>query len=81
MAKKFASDGGKKGTVMVITIKNNGTNGHPNYCYYISELSKYPQEKEILFSSHCYFSVNKIIPSNSYDYVYLTCNGCYPDKI
>ncbi len=25
----------KKGTIMLITIKNNDTNGHSNYCYYI----------------------------------------------
>ena len=84
IAKNFASDGDKKGTVMVITIKNNGTNGHPNYCYDITELSCLPNEREILLSSHCYFSVTNIDFKNSYndfDYIYLTCNGYLLDKI
>ena len=68
------SDGDNKGTIMVITIKNNGTNGHPNYCYDITDLSKYRDEKEILLSSHCYFLVTNII-RNNLDYVYLTCQG------
>ena len=77
VAKMFAgctSDGDNKGTIMVITIKNNGTNGHPNYCYDITDLSKYRDEKEILLSSHCYFLVTNII-RNNLDYVYLTCQG------
>ena len=28
-----------KGTIFIITIKNNGTNGHPNYCYYIEDIT------------------------------------------
>ena len=69
---------------MVITIKNNGTNGHPNYCYDITELSCFTNEKEILLSSHCYFSVTNINFKNSYIvyyYIYLTCNGYLLDKI
>ena len=66
---------------MEITIKNNDTNGSPNYCYYIAGISEYPWEKEILFSSHCYFSVSKIKRHrDAYDYVCLICHGCYLNK-
>ena len=71
------------GTIMVITIKNNGTNGHPNYCYDITEISCFEKEKEILLSSHCYFTITNIIRNKIYkfDYVYLTCNGYLLDEI
>ena len=36
-----------KGTLMEITIKNNGTNGFPNYCYYIEDISI---NKKVFFS-------------------------------
>ena len=70
----FTPGKNNKGTIMVITIKNNGTNGHPNYCYDITDLSCFKGEKEILLSSHCYFLVTKI-NRNNFDYVYLTCQG------
>ena len=79
VAKGFAgytpNGSNNKGTIMVITIKNNGTNGHSNYCYDITELSCFKNEKEILLSSHCYFLVTNIIRNNSFDYAYLTCQG------
>ena len=66
---------------MEITIKNNGTNGRPNYCYYIAGLSKFKREKEILFSSHCLFSVSKIKRNpDANDYVNLICHGYYFDE-
>ena len=77
MAKSFAeytSNGDNKGTIMVKTIKNNGTNGHPNYCYDITDLSCFENEKEILLSSHCYFLITNINRDN-FDYIYLTCQG------
>ena len=71
----------KQGTIMEITIKNNGTNGSPNYCYYIAGISEFPREKEILFSSHCLFSVSKIKRHpDAYDYVHLICHGYYFDE-
>ena len=48
------------GTLFIIKIKNNGTNGHLNYCLDISDLSDIQDEEEILISCHCYFSVTKI---------------------
>ena len=76
-AKGFADNKKKEGTIMIITIKNNGTNGHLNYCYDVSEISCIPTEKEILLSSHCYFSVTNLERNKNYkyDYVYLTCEG------
>lgn len=63
------------GTLMKITIKNNGINGHPNYCYNIKGLSMYPQEEEILISSHCYYTVTDIDRKNHIDYVNIICEG------
>ena len=60
IAKEF-TENSKQGTIMGITIKNNGTNGRPNYCFYIAGISKFPREKEILFSSHCLSSPDPVI--------------------
>ena len=49
-----------KGTLLIIKIKNNGTNQLPNYCYYIEDITCYKNEFEVLFCSHCYFSVTNI---------------------
>jgi hypothetical protein len=68
--KKFAQDiirerkiefGGEgEGTLMTITIQNNGTDeNHPNYCLNIENISLSPWQKEILICSHCYFQVIK----------------------
>ena len=74
--KEFCEDWiNNKGTIMIITIKNNGINGHPNYCYYIEDISMNPKEFEVLISSHCYFTVNKIVKENNIEYVSLTCEG------
>ena len=72
VAKNFL---GGNGTLMTIIIKNNGSNGYPNYCYNIKDISLYPHEDEILISSHCCFEVNDIIKSKKIDEVYLTCKG------
>ena len=69
-----------KGTVMIITIKNNGTNGEKNYCFSLKDISKEGDE-EILVSSHCYYTLNKIEKENNLDYFYLTCEGYFDLKI
>lgn len=63
------------GTILIIKIKNNGTNGHPNYCFYLGDISCFPTEEEILISSHCYFTVTKIESQGQIDYVSLICEG------
>ena len=63
------------GTLMTITIKNNGIDGHPNYCYYIKGLSCYQKEEEILISSHCYYTVTNIERTNNFDYANIICEG------
>ena len=35
---------GENGTLMIINIKNNGSNGFPNYCYNIKDISMFPRE-------------------------------------
>ena len=74
VALRFAKED-KEGTIMVITIKNNGTNNHFNYCFYVEDISDFPNEKEILISSHCYFGITKIERNKEFDYVYMTCEG------
>ena len=67
IAKSFAHNG----TLIIITISNNGINGKLNYCRDIESISAFPQEKEILFTSHCQFRVTNI-ENNT---LYLTCEG------
>ena len=64
-----------EGIIMIITIKNNGTNGHPNYCYYIEDITVTPNQYEVLISSHCYFTITKIEHNNKIDYIHLICEG------
>jgi len=64
-----------KGTIMEIKIKNNGVNGHPNYCYYIENITVSNNQYEVLISSHCYFTVTNIRHENQIDYVSLICEG------
>ena len=75
--KKVAEIYANAGTLFIIKIKNNGTNGHLNYCMDISDLSDIPDEEEILISCHCYFSVTKIKrgEEGKYDEVELDCYG------
>ena len=65
----------KEGTLMIISIKNNGTNGYPNYCYYIEDITYSKKQNEVLISSHCYFTVTNIEHKESIDYVSLICEG------
>ena len=69
------------GTILVIKIKNNGINGHKNYCYYIEDITYTEEQYEVLFSSHCYFTVTNIKREKKIDYIYLTCEGCLVDSI
>ena len=79
--KKFSEDwlktnnDSKEGTLMIISIKNNGTNGYPNYCYYIEDITISPNQYEVLISSHCYFTVTNIEHKEKIDYVSLICEG------
>ena len=66
---------GENGTLMIINIKNNGSNGFPNYCYNIKYISMFPGEDEILIYSHCCFEVNNMKRNKKIDEVYLTCKG------
>ena len=55
VAKGFA----KGGTLLVITIKNNGTEGKNNYCRYIEYITQYPGEEEIIITAFCiYYYLN-----------------------
>ena len=65
----------KEGTLMIITIKNNGTNGFPNYCYYIEDITYTKNQYEVLISSHCCFTVTNIEHKEKIDYVSLICEG------
>ena len=70
-----------KGTLMTITIQNNGTDeNHPNYCLNITDISLSPKQKEILICSHCYFQVTNIQKINDIDYVDLVCKGYILDN-
>ena len=71
VAKSFAGSG----TLMYITIQNNGINGKKIYCRDVESISSYPHEKEIIFTSYCYFRVTKIEKSPQLDQIYLTCEG------
>ena len=63
------------GTLMHITVQNNGTNGKKVYCRDIEYISSHPSEKEILFTSHCQFRITKIERSQTLDIMHLTCEG------
>ena len=63
------------GTLMYITILNNGVNGKKVYCRNIEYISDVPYQKEILFTSYCQFRVTKIEKTPNLDLLYLTCEG------
>ena len=63
------------GTLMHITILNNGVNGKKTYCRNIEYISDYPFQKEILFTSYCQFRITKIEKTPSLDIMHLTCEG------
>ena len=75
--KQFSKNwlGNNEGTFLIITIQNNGTNGHPNYCYYIEDITTTKNQYEVLFAAHCLFKVDNIRREKMIDYVFLTCEG------
>ena len=77
-AKQFA--GKDFGTIMTICIKNNGTNGKDNYCYYVEDITLNKEEYEVIISSHCYYTVIGIDRGNKLDYVTLICEGYFNFK-
>ena len=64
ISKKFLKD--KKTTeddskiLFYIKILNNNINSHSNYCLEISNISLSPKQKEILFTTCCFFTVTSI---------------------
>ena len=73
VAKSF----GLSGTLMYITVYNNGTNGKKVYCRDVSGISLFPEEKEIIFTSYCRFRITKIEKSGGWDILHLDCEGHY----
>ena len=71
----IAKDIALSGTLMHISILNNGTNGKKVYCRNIEYISDYPFQKEILFTSYCQFKVTKIEKTPNLDILHLTCEG------
>ena len=69
VARKFLDN---NGTFLEIKLKN--INEHSNYCYDVQKISLFPNEEEIIISSHCYFIIEEI-KRGDFDYVRLTCEG------
>ena len=66
-----------EGTLLKITIRNNGTNGHPKYCQFIDSISvsNNPPQFEVLLASNCFYRITNIIRQEKIDYVSLICEG------
>ena len=76
-SKKFCKDWlrDNEGTLLEITINNNGTNGHPNYCFYIDDILTVSNgQEEILISSHCSYTITEI-KRGKIDEISLNCEG------
>ena len=72
MALNFTGEN-KDGTLMKIRIENDN---NPNYyCYYIAEISDFPEEEEILIVCNCIFQITKIKVKNGLTKVNMTCKG------
>ena len=71
IAKMFANSG----TLMVISIQNNGINGNKVYCRDIENISRFPEEREVIITAFCEFKITKIEKQNNLDVIYLTCIG------
>ena len=71
IAKEIAGNG----TLMIISVQNNGINGKKVYCRDIEYISDYPFQKEVVFTSYCQFLVTKLDKTPSLDIIYLTCVG------
>ena len=66
---------GQNYTIMEITILNNGTNGYQNYCYAVKEISPFPNQEEVIITSHCSYIVTDINHTDNKDCVSLICEG------
>ena len=76
--KKFALDWlGNKGTLLEITITNNGINGYPKYCQYIETITVSKNQQEVLLAINCHFRVINIVRGKNIDYVSLRCEGLF----
>ena len=73
IAKSF----GGSGTLMYITVKNNGTNGKKIYCRDVEYITSCKGQKEIIFTSYCQFRITKIEKNPTWDIMHLTCEGHY----
>ena len=71
MAKSFAGNG----TLMYISIQNNGINGKKVYCRDVEDISTFSFEKEIIFTAFCQFIVTDIKRNEQLDILKLTCDG------
>ena len=81
--KNFSEDWmrNKSGTLLKIKIKNNGTNGYNNYCSFIEDITYTKKQEEVLFASHCYYTITKINRNDFIDNVDLICEGLLIDAI
>ena len=73
VAKSF----GNSGTLMYITVKNNGTNGKKIYCRDVEYITSCKGQKEIIFTSYCQFRITQIEKNPTWDIMHLTCEGHY----
>ena len=71
IAKSF----GRSGTLMYITVKNNGTNGNKIYCRDVEYITSCKGQKEIIFTLYCRFKITKIEKNPTWDIMHLTCEG------
>ena len=61
--------------MLVITLKNNGTNGRNNYCRSVEDISQFSYEKEVLITAFCIYKITKIEKIDGMTVYYLDCEG------
>ena len=71
IARSFAASG----TLLIISIQNNGINGKKVYCRDIENISQFRHEKEIIFTAFCQFIITDVKKEQNLDIIYLTCDG------
>ena len=71
VARSFAASG----TLLIISIQNNGINGKKVYCRDIENISQFRHEKEIIFTAFCQFIITDVKKEQNLDIIYLTCDG------
>ena len=64
-------------TLLVITIKNNGTNGRNNYCRWIGDIGEYGYEDEVLITAFCIYEITDIEEDEDGcdNIIYMDCLG------